>query len=182
MNHYYSIRSEMEIRNDVFLSHNWGKDESERENHKRVAIINKELKARGFRTWFDEEKISGNINNKMAQGIAQTKGVIVFLTRKYDIKVNGENAGDNCKKEFDYALRKKTIKKIVPVVMDECMRETSTWGMLVGYYLGGHIYIDISAELENKTYLSERMEVLVKELQNKGIHPLQGILFFYCTF
>ena len=182
MNHYYSIRSEMEIRNDVFLSHNWGKDESERENHKRVAIINKELKARGFRTWFDEEKISGNINNKMAQGIAQTEGVIVFLTRKYDIKVNGENDGDNCKKEFDYALRKKTIKKIVPVVMDECMRETSTRGMLVGYYLGGHVYIDISGELENKTYLSERMEVLVKELQNKGIHPLQGILFFYCTF
>ena len=28
---------------DIFLSHNWGKDETGRDNHERVSIINKEL-------------------------------------------------------------------------------------------------------------------------------------------
>ena len=172
----------MEFRTDVFLSHNWGKDESGRDNHQRVAIINKELKARGYRTWFDEEKMSGSIDKEMAEGIAQTEGVIIFLTQKYDTKVKDKNAGDNCQKEYMYALRKKTREKVVPVVMDECMCEKSTWSVLVNFHLGGDMYIDMSGKLENKTYLSERMEVLVKELQKKGIHPLQGILFFYCTF
>ena len=35
---------------DVFLSHNWRKDESGRDNHKRVSLINKWLKKRGYET------------------------------------------------------------------------------------------------------------------------------------
>ena len=45
---------------DVFLSHNWRKDESGRDNHKRVSLINKWLKKRGYETWFDEEKMANN--------------------------------------------------------------------------------------------------------------------------
>ena len=182
MNHYYSCRFEMEPRTDVFLSHNWGKDESGRDNHQRVAIINKELKARGYKTWFDEEKISGNIDKKMEQGIAQTEGVIVFLTRKYKEKVNADNAGDNCQKEFTYASRKKTRSRIVAVVMETCMRDINSWSGLVDFHLGGEMYVDMSGEFENKGYLSRQMELLAKELQSKGIHPLEGILYSYYTF
>lgn len=182
MNHYYSCRSEIEPRTDVFLFHNWGEDESGRDNHQRVTIINKELKVRGYKTWFDEEKISGNIDKKMAQGIAQTEGVVVFLTRKYQEKVNYNNAGDNCQKEFTYASRKKTKSRMVAVVMEKCMRDISTWSGLIDFYLGGEMYVDMSGDFENKTYLSQRMEVLVKELQSKGIHPVKGILSFYYTF
>ena len=172
----------MESRTDVFLSHNWGKDESGRDNHQRVAIINKKLKLRGYRTWFDEEKMSGNIDKKMAEGIAQTGGVIIFLTLKYDEKVNGKNAGDNCKKEYMYALRKKTRSSVVAVAMEKCMRDTSTWNVLVDFHLGGEMYVDMSGEFENKTYLSQQRNVLVKELQSKGIYPHQGVLYSYCTF
>ena len=154
MNHYYSCRFDMESRTDVFLHHNWGDDDSGRDNHQRVDVIKNELKARGYKTWFDAEKMTGNIDQKMAQGIAQTKGVIVFITQKYHEKVNDKNAGDNCQKEFMYASRKKTRLNVVAVVMETCMRDTSTWSGLVDFYLGGEMYVDMSGDFENKTFKS----------------------------
>ena len=165
---------------DVFLSHNWGEDEDGRDNHKRVSFINEELKTRGYKTWFDEEKMAGNIDEKMAQGIDQTKGVIIFITRRYYEKVNGENAGDNCKKEFHYASKVKTRAKMVPVVMEKSMRDSDSWSGLVGINLRGEMYVDMSGDMENKTYLSQQMKLLLRQLQSKGIQPVQGN--FYLIF
>ena len=165
---------------DVFLSHNWGKDEYGRDNHQRVSSINETLKAHGYKTWFDEEKLTGNIDGKMAQGIEQTKGVIVFITRRYYEKVNGENARDNCQKEFQHASKIKTRAKMVPVVMEKFMRDSTPWLGLVGINLGGEMYVDMSGDIENKTYLSQQMELLLRQLQSKGIQPMQGK--FYFTF
>ena len=159
---------------DVFLSHNWGKDEYGRDNHQRVSFINEELKAHGYKTWFDEEDLVGNIDVEMAQGIDQTKGVIIFITRRYYEKVNGENAGDNCKKEFQYASKVKTPARMVPVVMEKSMRDLAPWLGLVGINLGGEMYVDMSGDIENKTYLSQQMKLLLKQLQSKGIQPVQG--------
>ena len=128
---------------DVFLSHNWGSDESGRDNHQRVSLINKELLQRGYKTWFDEDKMTGNIDEKMAKGIEQTEGVIVFLTRKYHDKVNSNNARDNCKKAFLYASEKKTRLKMVPVVMEKCMLDTNTWNGLVGFNLCREMYVSM---------------------------------------
>lgn len=41
----------MSLKTDVFLTHDWGVDQG---NHRRVAEINKALKAKGLTTWFDE--------------------------------------------------------------------------------------------------------------------------------
>ena len=161
---------------DIFLSHNWGKDESGRDNHERVSIINKELKKIGYQTWFDSERMRGGIVAKMAQGIEQTKGVIAFITRRYHDKVNGMNAGDNCQLEFNYASRKKTRLKMVAVVMESCMCDTSRWDGSIGIHLGGEIYVDMSGDLKDRTYLNEQMKVLQNELQSKGIQPTTGIL------
>lgn len=40
---------------DRFLTHNWRKDELDRNNHDRVSTINEELKILGYQTWLDEE-------------------------------------------------------------------------------------------------------------------------------
>ena len=172
----------MPYATDVFLSHNWGKDESGRDNHHRVSVVNKELKKLGYQTWFDDEKLTGSIVPTMSQGIDETNGVIVFITKRYLEKVNSNEAGDNCKLEFDYASRRITKSKMVPVVMEESMREPKTWTRSVGMILGGELYIDMTGDLENRTYLSKQMEVLQKELQSKGIQSLPGILFAYFTF
>ena len=41
----------MMLKTDCFLTHDWGDGQA---NHKRVAEINKALKAKGLITWFDE--------------------------------------------------------------------------------------------------------------------------------
>ena len=54
------IRKLKELENlkfDVFLSHNWSKDELGRSNHNRVGKINNYLTQRGVKTWFDEEQL-----------------------------------------------------------------------------------------------------------------------------
>ena len=144
---------------DIFLSHNWGKDETGRDNHERVSIINKELQKIGYQTWFDAEHMRGGIAEKMSQGIEETKGVVVFITRWYHDRVNSMNASDNCQLEFNYASRKKTRLKMVAVVMEKY--------------------------LKNRTYLNEQMKVLQNELQSKRIQPAPGnlsscFIFQYC--
>ena len=168
-----------ELYTDVFLSHNWEEDSV---NHKKVSLINKKLVELGYKTWFDENNMLGCIDEKMAQGIEHTEAVIVFLTREYHEKANGKNARDNCKKEFIYASKKQTRSKMIPVVMEECMLNSKTWSGLVGINLCREMYVDMSGDLEDNHYLSQQMELLKKELQSKGIHPGQGMLFSYFFF
>lgn len=177
MNSLYSCRFEME-RTDLFLSHNWGMDDSGRDNHQRVSLIGKKLIEMGYKTWFDEDKMAGDLDKKIAQGIDQTKGMIAFLTRKYCEKVNGNNSRDNCKIEFMYASR----KKLVAVVMEKQMCNSNTWMGLIGLTLGGQLFVDMSGDLEDNLYLSRQMELLKIQLQSKGIHPEQGIFCSYFSF
>ena len=182
MHSYCSCRFEMELGTHVFLSHDWGRDELGRDNHQRVSLINKELLKVGYKTWFDADKMAGNIDEKIAQGIEQTEGVIVFITWNYHKKVNSINDKDYCKKEFMYASRVKAKSKMIPIVMEESMCSTSKWSGLVGYHLGGEMFVDMSGDLEDKTYVSQQMEALKRELRFKGIHLQPGIFCSYLSF
>lgn len=178
---------------DRFLTHNWRKDELDRNNHDRVSTINEELKNLGYQTWFDEERMRGDIVNQMADGIEGTQGVIVFVTKKYLDKVTGQRANDNCRLEFDYAARTKTSEKMIAVVMEKDMRDTSKWKRSVGIILGGKMFIDMSGEFNEKNYLNQKMKYLQKELEFMGIKPSitadnknkreqppTGIFVFFC--
>ena len=176
MNYYYQYRFGMALGTDVFLSYNWGKDETGHDNHERVFLINKELQKMGYKTSFDVECMSGDIVEKMCQEIDKTKGVIVFITRRYHDKVVSMNASDYCQLEFNYASRRKSRLKMVAVVMESCMRDTDRWTGLIGMHLGRQLYVDMSGDLKNRTYLNEQMKVLQKELQSRGIQPTLGIL------
>ena len=74
---------------DAFLTHDWGDDELGRSNHARVAEVNRLLKAAGFVTWFDEDRMQGDIVSQMANGIDSSAAVLVFVTENYCIKVAG---------------------------------------------------------------------------------------------
>ena len=167
---------------DVFLSHNWGEDGSGRDNHDRVSLINQELKNMRYKTWFDEDEMAGNIAERMSEGIEQAQAVIIFLTRKYYEKVNGKNALDNCKREFNYAVQKKTPEKMLVVVMEECMCNTSDWTKLVAFDFSSRLYVDMSKDLEDQNYLHKQLKKLKKQLQYMGIHPLQGNFYSHVTF
>ena len=165
------------MADEVFLSYNWGKDESGRNNNHRVSLINRKLKELGYKTWFDVDRVWGGIAEKMSNGIEKTKGVIVFITRRYHEKVNGKDAGDSCQLEFNYASRNKTRSKMIPVVLDKCMCDPKRWTGQVGMHLGGEKYVDMTGDVEDRSYLSEQIKVLQNELQSKGICKLPGNLY-----
>lgn len=76
---------------DVFLSHNWGNDTYGRDNHARVERLREELESKGIKTWCDEYEMKGNtIFEPIAEGIDNSKKVIVFVTEEYIKKANGE--------------------------------------------------------------------------------------------
>lgn len=133
------------VNYDAFLSHNWGMDVLDRDNHERVRRVNDKLKASGLKTWFDAEKLTGNIPLQMSRGIDSSDVVVVFITEEYMRKVNGDQ-DDNCKREFQYSVLSKSTQKIIAVVMEASMRSTNAWRGVVGMELGNSLYIDMSTD------------------------------------
>ena len=153
-------------QSDCFLSHNWGENHI---NHQRVHQINMELQKRGLKTWFDENKIDGNIRYKIAEGIDNTKCVVVFITKEYRDKVNGEDMKDNCKYEFTYAMNQLGSQNMVSVVMETEMRETNKWKGELGAALGSMLFVDFSssdnAEIYNELY--KRIKHIIHRSERK---------------
>lgn len=76
--------------------------------------------------------MNGNVQEKMTSGIDNSLIVIVFITRNYMEKVDGKNAGDNCKLEFRYSCLRKKSTAMLAVVMDPNFRNTSDWSPTIG--------------------------------------------------
>ena len=136
-----SVSSSSIIQTDCFLSHNWGEKHY---NHEKVKKVNDALKKRGLNTWFDESKLNGNIRFKMAEGIDNTKCVVVFITEEYRNKVNGIDMKDNCKYEFTYAMNQLGSQNMIPVIMETDMKNSSKWRGELGAALGSMLFIDLS--------------------------------------
>jgi hypothetical protein len=113
--------------------------------HAYVSEINRDLKKRGLKTWFDEERMEGVIQTAMTKGIDRSKAVLVCVSNLYCKKVAGDNATDNCQKEFLYAdKQKKGVKGMIAVVVEDGMQDTSLWKGTVGFTLGSGLYVDLS--------------------------------------
>ena len=93
-----------------FLSHDWGTDALGRSNHARVVALKRRLAEEcGLQCWLDEEKMEGNINLALADGIDASATVVIFITERYVMKVAGKGPNgndDNCKKELMTVLRR----------------------------------------------------------------------------
>lgn len=162
------------IRTDCFLTHDWGKELGQ-DNHARVALLNAALQQRGLRTWFDSEKTQGNIKKQMVSGIENAQCVVVFITKRYNEKVSGDNGEDNCQLEFNYAAMRKTSARMVTVVMEERMRNTREWTGEVGMVLGGRLYVDICGDLNDVEYLNAKADELYKSIMGVINVPLRDV-------
>jgi hypothetical protein len=132
---------------DVFLTHDWGFDELDRENHERVTRLNIALKDRGLTTWFDTERMEGFIKDKMTEGIVNTGCVLVCITDRYIEKVSGRGANkdkDNCLFEFRWACDNKGPSKMIPVIMEPSSRDASLWYGMVASALSNALHIDFT--------------------------------------
>jgi hypothetical protein len=99
-------QGDKDAKGHSFLTHNWG---SGGLNHKKVSRINKELKELGLQTWFDEEKLTGNIRQGLADAISNSNCFVVFITKEYELKVNSNNPEDSCYYEFNFASSTGTL-------------------------------------------------------------------------
>jgi hypothetical protein len=70
-------------KTDVFLTHDWGTDEENRNNHERVSKINEALKIKGLVTWFDSDRMEGNIVKMMCDGIDNAQLILTFISQRY---------------------------------------------------------------------------------------------------
>ncbi len=130
----------------MFLSHNWGTDREGRNNHQRVSRLNADLQRAGLVTWFDEERLQGNIIDQIADGIDESACVVVCITRNYIERVAGINSpNDTLKREFEYAGRKKgPTKQLLPLVMEQDCLDSKKWTGSVGFELGQELYVNLS--------------------------------------
>ena len=139
------IIKEVENSYDVFLTHNWGPG-PEHANHKLISRINDALKKKKIRTWFDSQRLTGDVVGQITRGIDNSRIVVAFLTREYIDKVRqADNPNDYCKLEFKYSSSRKTADNMLAIVVEPGVRDTSTWDGDVGFFLGSYIYYDISA-------------------------------------
>lgn len=124
-----------------FLSHDWGENN---QNHNRVRQINRALKQRGLVTWFDEEQLSNDVKDTIVRGINNSRCVLIFITDNYRNKVNHKDPRDFCKFEFRLSFDQKGPEKMIPIVMEACMRNPREWRDELGGNLSGLLYKDMS--------------------------------------
>uniref|UniRef100_A0A7M5WX73 TIR domain-containing protein n=1 Tax=Clytia hemisphaerica TaxID=252671 RepID=A0A7M5WX73_9CNID len=154
------------VKTDVFLSHDWGEDGIT--NHKKVEKINEAIKGLGYVTWFDNERMVGNVREQMANGILNTKCFIAFITKHYHNKVVFGLDKDNCRAEFNFASMKVPM---VAVLLDPSMKNPHDWKGNLGFTLATQLYIDLSGDINDEKYLTNQLKLLKKDLTSKGIFP-----------
>ena len=152
------------IEFDAFLTHDWGMDELNRDNHARVAKIHKILKHNGIETWFDADRLTGaDIIQKITSGIDKSRKVVVCLTKNYVEKVNGTNESDFCKREFLYATKHKHLDNIIVLVMEPRMLEMKQWKGQLDFIVGSTLYIDMST----KEQMYDNVDKLVERIKTE---------------
>ena len=150
----------------AFLTHTWQKDEENRPTHDRVARVAAGLKARGIHSWFDGERMQDDVVDQMIKGIHDSAVFVVFITKKYIDKVGSGNDADNCRKEFTYADRKKTAKMMMPVPMERCVSNPTSWVGPVGMSLGGLLYEASFCDDEEATF-AKNLDNLAQQILRK---------------
>ena len=151
----------------IFISHAWGNDEFNRDNHKRCIKLSDLLQKNGYTTWIDNNEMFGNIDSSIMKGINNCSVVLICLTEKYCNKinnaVNNQSPNDNCYKEWNYSLFKK--KSIIPIIMENKMKEIfTTQDGVIQMYLSSTLFIDMSESFD------EEFSLLCKTLKNLGIY------------
>ena len=157
---------EKPILSDVFITHNWGKGNF---NHQQVAKVNTALKARGIITWFDDDRMRGNVRKKMTVGIENAKCMLVCITQQYKDKVNSNDDRDNCRYEFTYGVEQLGPQRMVVLVMEPEMRNPRAWKGELGAALGRKLYHDFPEGIKDEESfngLIDRIEEEIREIIN----------------
>ena len=160
---------------DIFISHAWGKDELDRDNHERCKILANKLINNGYSVWINSNDLYGNIDSTIMNGINNCKIILLCLTKKYCDKINtcaiNQLSNDNCYKEWNYSLFKQKI--IIPLLMEPCMIDIFlNESGIIQMYLNSIIYIDLSSNLEND------FNILCKSMRHHSVYTKDEKVYY----
>ena len=157
---------------DVFITHCWGLDSMNRDNHERVGRVLTWLQANGISCWFDSERMVGSIRQQMTRGIDNARCVVVFITSNYRDKVNQHDDRDNCRYEFTYSVEQKGPHFMIPVVMEPDMTNPRDWRGELGAACGTKLYINMTSDAASVFYEAcERLKMTIQ----RTIHSSSSI-------
>ena len=170
-----------------FLSHKWG---NQHQNHRKVLQIYEQLLALGLKSenvWIDQQELSGgdSLVTEITNAVVDSDILILFITRDYMEAYNADKRSDLCWFELNTAIMKNI--KILPVLMDEGMKDVRTWTGKFEIFFRDTLHLDFSpAEIySNSNALQQRCESLltcaVRMLENGGtVIVEQNGTFKYC--
>ena len=155
---------------DIFISHAWGFDELNRDNHKRCLEIYNKLTDNGFLVWIDESDMKTNIDLSITNGIDDAKIILICLTKKYCDKINysvyNNMPQDNCYKEWNYSIFRQ--KYIIPILMEEQMKTIYCKEKgIIQMYLNNMLYIDASSNIDRA------IDELINRLKEYNLYRFQ---------
>ena len=154
---------------DIFMSHSWKNDETNRDTHARVVQIVRAMERQRWSMWLDEDHMrSGNLDAAMAKGIEECRVFFVCLTCEYMRKVNEAASNlrvrDNCANEWNYAVTRRKI--MLPLVMDRSLLDTHAWLGVIAMHLGPLLYIDACDGTPTRVAAD-----MIRMLASLGVHP-----------
>eukprot|EP00004_Rigifila_ramosa_P019607 TRINITY_DN5007_c0_g1_i1.p4 TRINITY_DN5007_c0_g1~~TRINITY_DN5007_c0_g1_i1.p4 ORF type:complete len:233 (-),score=45.83 TRINITY_DN5007_c0_g1_i1:98-796(-) len=127
----------------IMVSYQW-------DSKKQVLRLKAVLEAAGYRVWFDEDQMGGNMNARMAEAVEGAAAVVACVTEAYQ-------KSHNCMLEFNYANEKR--KLIIPVIMDEAQTKAENQRGPVWLVLAGKLYYDCSTDGKVEAGLKKLLEV-----------------------
>ena len=133
----------------VMLSYNWGHQDV-------IKRLNASLKARGYTTWIDIEKMQGSTVEAMADAVEECAVMVFGISMAY-------KESTNCRMEAQYAFQQQ--KDMVPVMLEEEYRPNGWLGML----LGTRVWYPLCGEsLSSEGAFESKVDELCRELGDRG--------------
>jgi 5S rRNA maturation endonuclease (ribonuclease M5) len=125
-------------------------DEEGRSNHGRVELVKEALKKRGVKAWIDSDKMRSSIRPCISDALDTSMGIIYFVTKKYQEKVNSIEKTDDCHFEFTASCSHKVLaNNRYVVVMEKFMlvkNSINNWEGLLRNEIGKDLYFNMSED------------------------------------
>ncbi|XP_041466411.1 uncharacterized protein LOC121416945 [Lytechinus variegatus] len=134
----------------IMISYRW-----EQPSKSVMSEIKNQLKSKGYNVWMDEDKMSGDIIEKMANAVENSYLILACITEGYQ-------ESKNCRTEATYAYD--CNKRIVPVKVNELFKARG-W---LGGITAGKIYYPVRAVDEVPEQLPRIIELEIEEELQKN--------------
>ncbi|MCD6040234.1 MAG: hypothetical protein K0S27_1634 [Gammaproteobacteria bacterium] len=159
----------------VFFSYAWSKAEDPAFKGLKSFLrrMQADMVRAGIEVWFDEKRMTGDVNAQMHHGIAQSDLVLLFGTDVYRSKTQADSK-TNVKKELDFALEKMQQGHpglLKPLLLEGTFKETFSAPGLNGYT---QLMVDATwVDLAHDTYdMQKYIKALTTYDQEVGIIPV----------